>query len=177
MIYVFIFVCFIPVVSDSFLQIYKIKKEKSIPCFRFEAEYIGNGGWHQYLFLHCYYLRSCSSMICTYFSGVAPTSTIGLPPTGMKNKSRQRLYSEMFAQVFLFIRIHFIEYMTFPLYFSANSSIFGSKSHARAAPSCPKVNNHRFVSIINEIISCPVIKNMFQKELAGNRIQSCRLPL
>ena len=43
MIYVFIFVCFIPVVSDSFLQIYKIKKEKSIPCFRFEAEYIGNG--------------------------------------------------------------------------------------------------------------------------------------
>lgn len=80
------FVCFIPVVSDSFLQIYKIKKEKSIPCFRFEAEYIGNGGWHQYLFLHCYYLRSCSSMICTYFSGVAPTSTIGLPPTGIKKR-------------------------------------------------------------------------------------------
>lgn len=86
MIYVFIFVCFIPVVSDSLLQIYKIKKEKSIPCFRFEAEYIGNGGWHQYLFLHCYYLRSCSSMICTYFSGVAPTSTIGLPPTGIKKR-------------------------------------------------------------------------------------------
>ena len=62
----------------------------------------------------------------------------------------------MFAQVFLFIRIHFIKH-DFSLILFSQFFHFRKQSHARAAPSCPKVNNHRFVSIINE--------NIFGQEL------------
>ena len=72
-----------------------------------------------------YFFNSCCSIICWYFSGKAPTSTIGFPPTGIKNSvgSAWILKTEVNSRS---SSLFTLQNITWSLYFSAIKAILAT---------------------------------------------------
>ena len=99
------------------------------PCQHIETRrghtHIRSPPWKGRFVLINHHFNKYSFIACSIFSGTAPTSTIGLPPTGMKNSVGKAFTLYILHNSFSLSASTFKK-ITWSLYFSANCSMNGS---------------------------------------------------